>query len=278
MNKKVKVALMLGLLGLLGLSLGTAIMLVDWSSLVTNQNAKGAAAENGRRGIVSSLLVTQAVENTVQLLPSEARSVRPDARDIDESEVHDELSLLALFQAQNSKAASAVVLAKSYGAYRYSVGDQVAGKYLISRIAPDHVLIDVGGKQFKLFLTPLAGGESSQIETAERGQVNGAGILERTRAERERMRLLSTYDLYPVVEGAAAGYVIGERFPRNVREQVGIEPGDFVLSVNGFPLGVLEGDEQAFMSVQTSMKATIVFQRQDGSIFEYHYSENATDH
>lgn len=276
MRHKIKAAFIVVLVGLLT---GAAILWVDWPSLVLERNidvvTTGDSRANARR---AASPITPSQEPSSRPVRSSVRETMPNTGIVDESQIHEELSLLALFETQDSQAASAVVLVKDYGAYRYSVGDKVSEKYLIANIAPDHVLIEVSGQQFRLFLTPLAGGEQSQTERVERSQVSGASILEQTRAERERMRLLSAYDLYPVVEGAAAGYVIGERFPRDMRERVGIEPGDIVLSVNGFALGDAEGDEQAFRSAQTAMKAAIVFQRQDGSVFHYHYPEDAEGH
>ena len=184
------------------------------------------------------------------------------------------LALLALFQTDDRQVASAVVLAEGYGAYRYGIGEWVAGDYLINDIRPDHVVMEGNGSEFKLFLVPLAGGRQSQTEALGPARVDGSNLLERSRAERERMRLLNAYDLYPVVEGAAEGYLIGERFPRDMQERVGIEPGDIILSVNGFAIGEPTSDEQAWRSAQAAEKASIVFQRQDGSIFSYHYPED----
>ncbi|MCH8543778.1 MAG: hypothetical protein LAT61_09430 [Alcanivorax sp.] len=184
------------------------------------------------------------------------------------------LSVLAIFQTDDRQIASAVVLAEGDGAYRYGIGQRVAGDYLINDIRPDHLLMEGNGKEFKLFLVPLTAGGQSQSEAVSPSRVDGTSLLEQSRAERERMRLLSVYDLYPVTEGAAAGYVIGERFPRDMQERVGIEPGDIILSVNGFAVGEPTGDEQAFRSAQAAEKASIVFQRQDGSLFNYHYPED----
>ena len=149
--------------------------------------------------------------------------------------------------------------------------------YLINDIQPDHVVMESNGRKFRLFLTPLAGGgEKQQTREVSPPPVGtGPGLLEQTRMQRERMRLLGMYDLYPVVEGAASGYLIGERFPQEARDRVGIEPGDIVLSVNGFALGEPVSDEQAFLSAQSAKVVVIVFQRQDGSILQYTYPDEA---
>lgn len=183
------------------------------------------------------------------------------------------LALLALFQTDDKQVASAVVLAEGYGAYRYGIGEWVAGEYLVRDIQPDHVVIHDSDRSFKLFLTPLTGGQG-QTEAITTAQVDGVGLLDETRAQRERMRILGMYDLYPVMEGAAAGYVIGERFPRQVLEQVGLEPGSIILSVNGFAVGEPLGDEQALRSFQTTMKGAVVIQRKDGSTFTFNYPED----
>ncbi|UWN49251.1 hypothetical protein ASALC70_01450 [Alcanivorax sp. ALC70] len=44
-------------------------------------------------------------------------------------------------------------------------------------------------------------------------------------------------------------------------EQVGLQPGDVVASVNGYPLGTEESDLAALQSYMESQAATIVVQR-----------------
>jgi general secretion pathway protein C len=73
--------------------------------------------------------------------------------------------------------------------------------------------------------------------------------------------LIRQLGLQPVSEGGTEGYRIGEQAPKQLIEQVGLNQGDVVVSVNGYPLGDEESDLAALQSYLDSQAASIVVQR-----------------
>jgi len=183
-------------------------------------------------------------------------------------------SAIALFETHDKSIASAVVLIDGYGAYRYRISDSVIDEYVIKDILPDHVVIGGREGEFRVYLAPLSGEEAKEVSVSD-PVVSGENILDETKARRERMRLLSTYDIYPVSDDSAAGYIIGERFSPEVMKATGAKPGDIVLMVNGYNVGAPEEDELALRSFRTTMKASVLIQRSDGSTFYFHYPDGS---
>lgn len=187
-----------------------------------------------------------------------------------------DFSAIALFETHDKDIASAVVLVDGYGAYRYGIGQAVIDEYYIKDIHSDHVVISGREGDFKVYLVPLSGEDADEPSVVTAG-VSGGDILSDTKDIRERMRILATYDIYPVSEGSAAGYVIGERFSPQMLEVTGAKPGDIIVSVNGYNVGAQEGDDLALQSFRTTMKASVLIRRSDGTSFYFNYPEDTDD-
>ncbi|WP_144401662.1 hypothetical protein [Isoalcanivorax pacificus] len=213
---------------------------------------------------------TDSVEEGVVSPPSQETPV-PERK-----EARYDFSAIALFETHDKAIASAVVLIDGYGAYRYGIGQNVIDEYYIRDIQPDHVIIRGNEGDFKVYLAPLSGQDAQEPSVADSG-ARGGDILDDTKDRRERMRIFSTYDIYPVSEDSAAGYVIGERFSPEMLEATGAKPGDIIVSVNGYNVGAKEGDDLALKSFRTTMKASVQLRRSDGTTFYFNYPEDADD-
>lgn len=171
-----------------------------------------------------------------------------------------EFILLALFQTDDQRAASAVILTEGVGAYRYKVGDVIAEGVHIVAILTDRVLVQLSDRVDVIRLAPF---ESLAKLTDEYESV-GRMVVQRvgdTADADERGPILKQFDLYPVAQGMANGYIVGENFPERITEQAGIEIGDVIVSVNGYPVGEPDSDRLAQISFQDTMRATVVLSR-----------------
>ncbi|KAF0806790.1 hypothetical protein A167_03119 [Alcanivorax sp. S71-1-4] len=200
----------------------------------------------------------------------------PEKDRIHNSPARYDFSAIALFETHDKDIASAVVLVDGYGAYRYGIGQVVIDEYYIKNIHSDHVVISGREGDFRVYMAPLSGEDADEPSVVSAG-VRGGDILSDTKDIRERMRIFSTYDIYPVSEGSAAGYVIGERFSPQMLEATGAKPGDIIVSVNGYNVGAQEGDDLALKSFRTTMKASVLIRRSDGTSFYFNYPEDADD-
>jgi general secretion pathway protein C len=127
----------------------------------------------------------------------------------------------------------------------YSVGDTIAGSARITGIFADRVVLRRGGQAETLRMefaqeSPGPGDRQAQRSDAS---TDGAGIVERARALRERIRqnpmeLARMVRFQPYVEdGELVGFRIQPRSDEAaVLQEAGIRPEDVVTRVNGIPL------------------------------------------
>lgn len=171
-----------------------------------------------------------------------------------------EFILLALFQTDDQRAASAVILIEGVGAYRYKVGDVIAQGVHIVAILPDRVLVQFSDRVDVIRLAPF----ESLAKLADEYESVGrtvAGEVDGTTDTDERGPILKQFDLYPVTQGMANGYIVGENFPERITEQAGVEIGDVIVSINGYPVGEPDSDRLAQISFQDTMRAMVVLSR-----------------
>ena len=70
----------------------------------------------------------------------------------------------------------------------------------------------------------------------------------------------------PVTDGDSKGYRIGENIQSPIR-QVGLQPGDVVLSVNGRPVGIATNDSTLIDQVMASARVRVEVQRGERRFF-----------
>lgn len=180
------------------------------------------------------------------------------------------LRLLALFQTYDQAQASAVILHPDIGAYRYHVGDEIDRTRTLAAILPDRILVREGDSIEVFHLEPLSVAFAEQLENEDENAVLSMPLSE---AEQKKQNILKHFDLYPVSDSVPAGYIVGDKFPEDAAKSTGVKPGDVLVSVNGYPVGEDNSDYLAWISFQTTQKASVVISR-DGKEFVIYYPED----
>ena len=182
--------------------------------------------------------------------------------------------LLATFQVDDVELASAVIYTEGYGAYRYRVGGDIPEGALLLAIEPASVLIEQDGQVFSLSMD-LAGTPSLDPEEGSNTSEADAEDSEPeyfSRFSEEAKKFIDQFDLRPVRENFPEGYIIGDKFTELGVDYLGIQPGDIVLSVNGYPVGEYESDYLVWLSFRSTQKASVVIRGEQGE-FTIHYPE-----
>lgn len=172
------------------------------------------------------------------------------------------LKVLALFDTHDTKLASAVIYSEKYGAYRYRVGEFLVDQALLTSIQADSVTIHTGTHSYLYTLEPLGvapGLEESPAYAASPHEELGEEHL--TQDQITKRTLLARADLRPVQPGAPEGYIVGGKISPELAGQLGIEPGDIIVSINGHPVGEDANDHLAWLSVQALGTATALLRR-----------------
>ena len=174
--------------------------------------------------------------------------------------------LLASFKGYGSEYSSAVLLVDEYGAYRYKVGDFVTDDIYVKGIFANKVTLSSLDVSWDIFLYEGLDDSQKNISDVDYDMGNS-----NDGDKGERLSVLDKYDLTPVIEGEAQGYIIGEKFPAGMLNLSGAKPGDVIISVNGYPVGEQGNDDLALNSFRTTMKAEVLIRR-GGDYFTYNFS------
>jgi general secretion pathway protein C len=97
-------------------------------------------------------------------------------------------------------------------------------------------------------------------------------MRERLQAFGERLNVdptgtLAEFGVEPVTQGSAGGYRLGSEIPSSTLAQVGLRPGDVVLSVNGQAVGNIQQDRAQLDSIMDAGSARLEIQRGDRRFF-----------
>ena len=181
-----------------------------------------------------------------------------------------QLELLGLFRHSDPERARAIIADRGGDAELYHPGDSLPGGATLEQIHVDRVILRHRGELEALrFEVPeLDGGVESSPRretTADNGarEADGGELAEGLSGDvrEQRETIIRELSLQPVEEGAASGYRITDQAPREILAQVGLRPGDQILSVNGHRLGDEESDVAALEEVMQSGSGTIEVQR-----------------
>ncbi|HEX5679063.1 MAG TPA: type II secretion system protein GspC [Alcanivorax sp.] len=219
------------------------------------QQVAVAGAQNGNSSVSASQVQSWNLFGVYQAEPG-----GPDDRPVDAPDTRLSLELLGLFQTRDRGRSSAIIAEKGKDAELFHIGDAIPGNAELEEIYADRVILRRQGRLETLRLNEikgLAGGVAQVTEPAPETQAPSP----QTDLARQRTALIRQLGLQPVTEGAAQGYRIGEQAPKQLIEQVGLNQGDVVVSVNGYPLGDEESDLAALRSYLDSQSASIVVQR-----------------
>ncbi len=194
--------------------------------------------------------------------------------EVDAPETRLQLLLLGLFLSPDAKRSSAIIAQKGQDAGLYHIGDDIPGNAKLENIYADRIILRRQGRLETLRLSSLGTLSGvAQVPQSTRAQparpVSTQPASKRSvsnpRADfvKQRGVLIDRLGLKPVTKGASDGYTIGPQAPVSLIQQLGLKPGDVIVSVNGHPLGNEESDLAAMQSYQSTQRATIVVDRGD---------------
>ena len=187
------------------------------------------------------------------------------------------LELLGLFQHPQSAQAGAIIAEQGKEGELFRVGDSLPGNAKLEEILADRVILLRAGQREALRLKePELGGVASAPEPArmrprlDRRNLQSQAAVESTPqdqaaamglpedASAQRQMIIQQMGLVP---SDGEGYQIGAGAPREVLQQIGLRPGDVIVSVNGHILGQEGSDLAALEEFRNTGAASIVVQR-----------------
>jgi len=189
------------------------------------------------------------------------------------------LELLGLFQNPEAPLSGAIIAEQGREGELFRVGDRVPGNATLDEILPDRVILLRAGQREALRLKEPEGG-SAPIQAAPVAQAS----TPRRRVAGGRPQSAPQQEFDPLAEvggsnadlvgqrnmiiqqmglsaASGGGYQIGAGSPREVLQQIGLRPGDVLLSVNGHVLGAEGTDLAALDEFRNTGAASIVVQR-----------------
>lgn len=188
------------------------------------------------------------------------------------------LELLGLFQHPDNDQAGAIIAEQGKEGELFRVGSRVPGNATLEEILADRVILLRAGQREALRLKePELGGVEQtapsvarperldrrqsfpgrppeEIQPVQEQMLNGVN----DDLSAQRAMIIQQMGLAPA---DGEGYQIGANAPAAVLQQVGLRPGDVIVSVNGQTLGDEGSDIAALQEFRNSGVASIVVQR-----------------
>lgn len=185
------------------------------------------------------------------------------------------LELLGVMAASVAENSSAIISPKGGVGEHYSIGDVVQGRTKLAAVQQDKVILDTNGK-LETLKFDLARHHSikrsAQPTRAQRLAATRGSLKERFRKVRTASDAVSLIraevDNDPAgalrqlgleSSGDGAGYKVSNS--GSMLTQLGLQPGDVILSVNGQALGNLNNDQGLLEQVTNSGQARLEIQR-----------------
>lgn len=198
--------------------------------------------------------------------PERAASDKP----VEAPETRLRLELLGVFQTGDHAAAGAIISEQGGESELYRPGQALPGNATLEEVYADRVILRRQGRLETLKLKqPSLSGEVSRAAPSRSRSSGNSGNGQRMdnggdaapglrgSAERQRKQIISGLGL----ESTDGGYRISESAPAEVIGQVGLQPGDVIVSVNGHEVGEEEADLAAIRDYHDTRSATVVVQR-----------------
>lgn len=185
------------------------------------------------------------------------------------SEVQLPLKLEGIFLGRPARNSAAVIRVNNVSS-RYRIGQQIEGtSQRLVAVAWDHVtLSSADGRQATLYFgdegimasgpvtpVPIAPGSNEPNPQAQSGQ-DALG-----NAIRQLQTNPSGYLSQMGVQPTDQGYEISATAPAEIRNKLGLRPGDRIVSLNGRPLGQVQNDIRALQQIQQQRNAQIEIRR-----------------
>jgi general secretion pathway protein C len=185
------------------------------------------------------------------------------------------LELLGVMAASIAEKSSAIIAPKGGAGENYRVGDVVQGRTKLAAVHQDKVILDSNGKleTLKFDLARKQGIQKSAKPTAAQRKAQNRGSLKdrfkKVRNAADAVSLLR-YEVANNPAGAlkqlgletaenGSGYKVSSS--GSMLTQLGLQPGDVILSVNGQTLGNLDDDQMLLEQVTSSGQARLEIQR-----------------
>ena len=164
---------------------------------------------------------------------------------------------------------SAAVIRAADKSNRYRVGQQIDGSSMqLYAVAWDHVVLrDASGRETSLYFgdkqPPSSSGMSDSVDEIDRpamedGQQAQAALGD---AIRQLQSNPSGYLNQMGITPSGRGYEITASAPPDIRNRLGLRPGDRIVSLNGRPLGQVQNDIRLLEQVQQQRSAQIEIRR-----------------
>lgn len=242
-------------------------MILSPSRLVLIEPSRGEALSGGQQEQASiadwHIFGNAAVE--VVDLPKEVNAPKTRLR----------LELLGVMAASKAERSSAIIAPKGGAGENYRIGDVVQGRTKLAAVHQDKVILDSNGKleTLKFDLTSKQNLRKSsqptraQKKAAARGSLkdrfkkvrnaSDAVTLLRDEVNNDPAGALKQLGLETSANGE--GYKVSNS--GSMLTQLGLQPGDVILSVNGQTLGNLDDDQNLLEQVTNSGQARLEIQR-----------------
>jgi len=233
--------------------------------LAEPSRAKGAASlQQGQGSIADWHIFGDAAVETV-VVPKEVNAPKTRLR----------LELLGVMAASNAKNSSAIIAPKGGAGENYRVGDVVQGRTKLAAVHQDKVILESNGKleTLKFDLARKQGIQKSAKPTRAQRKTQNRGTL-KDRFKKVRNAADAVTLLRDEVANNPAGALkqLGLETAENgsgykisnsgsMLTQLGLQPGDVILSVNGQTLGNLDDDQLLLEQVTNSGQARLEIQR-----------------
>lgn len=194
------------------------------------------------------------------------------------------LALLGVMAASTAENSSAIIAPKGGAGKNFRIGDVVQGRTKLAAVQQDQVILDSNGK-LEALKFELAGKQgiqqSSKPTPAQRRAQTRGSFKERfsgIRTPADAVQLLkdevsndpagALRKMGLEASGNGSGYKVSSS--GSMLTQLGLRPGDIILSVNGQALGNLEDDQVLLEEVTNSGQARLEIQRGNGRFVVNH--------
>lgn len=175
------------------------------------------------------------------------------------------LKLEGVFMGQPAQNSAAVIRAAEKSD-RYRVGQQIEGSSMqLYAVAWDHVVLrDASGRETSLYFgdQPSTAGDSGAAaalgQLPDEGQQAQAAIGD---AIRQLQSNPGGYLNQMGVMPTSRGYEVTATAPADLRNRLGLRPGDRIVSLNGRPLGQVQNDIRLLEQIQQQRSAQIEIRR-----------------
>ena len=241
-------------------------MILSPKTLVLSEpsRAKGAAVVAQNSSIADLHIFGDAVVEMAEV-PKEVNAPKTRLR----------LELLGVMAASKTENSSAIIAPKGGTGENYRVGDVVQGRTKLAAVHQDKVILDSNGKleTLKFDLARKQGIQQSAKPTRAQRKAQSRGTL-KDRFKKVRNASDAVALLRDEVSNNPAGALkqLGLEASENgsgykvsnsgsMLTQLGLQPGDIILSVNGQALGNLDEDQMLLEQVTNSGQARLEIQR-----------------